>query len=30
VLVKNGDHGEVSRALAEVLMEKILPQIPCG
>ena len=30
VLVKNGDHGEISRALAEALMEEILPQIPCG
>lgn len=30
VLVKNGDHGEASRALAEALMEKILPQVPCG
>jgi hypothetical protein len=30
VLVKNGDHGEASRALAEALMEQVLPELPCG
>lgn len=30
VLVKNGDGGEASRALAQAAMEQILPQIPCG
>jgi len=30
VLVKNGDHGEVSRALAAAVMEQILPKVPCG
>lgn len=30
VLVKNGDQGEASRALAEAIMERVLPQIPCG
>lgn len=30
VLVKNGDGGEASRALARAAMEQILPQIPCG
>jgi len=30
VLVKNGDQGEASRALAAALMEQILPAIPCG
>lgn len=30
VLVKNGDQGEASRSLAAALLEKILPQIPCG
>lgn len=30
VLVKNGDQGEASRALAAALLEQILPGIPCG
>jgi hypothetical protein len=30
VLVKNGDQGEASRALAEALMEQVLPEVPCG
>lgn len=30
VLVKNGDQGEASGALARVLMEAILPKVPCG
>ena len=30
VLVKNGDHGEASRALATAVMEQILPLVPCG
>lgn len=30
VLIKNGDKGEVSSELAASLLEKILPQIPCG
>ncbi len=30
VLVKNGDQGEASRALAAALMEQILPKVPCG
>ncbi|HKJ02027.1 MAG TPA: hypothetical protein VJ997_06215 [Longimicrobiales bacterium] len=30
VLVKNGDHGAVSDALAARFFEAILPKIPCG
>jgi hypothetical protein len=30
VLVKNGDHGAVSDALATRFFEAILPKIPCG
>lgn len=30
VLVKNGDQGETSRALAEALLVQILPKVPCG
>jgi hypothetical protein len=30
VLVKNGDHGSASEALASQFFAKILPKIPCG
>lgn len=30
VQVKNGDHGETSRAVARPLFEAILPKVPCG
>jgi hypothetical protein len=30
VQVKNGDHGEKSRAEAQPLFEAILPKVPCG
>lgn len=30
VLVKNGDQGEASGAMARTLMEAILPKVPCG
>jgi len=30
ILIKNGDHGDASRALAVSFMENILPNVPCG
>lgn len=30
VLVKNGDNGAASQALAQALFEAILPRVPCG